>query len=55
MKKLRLNVEELDVAEFKVEDAEPEAKGTVQGQALSYFWSGCLYCPREPATYSCGC
>jgi hypothetical protein len=55
MKKLKLNVEELDVVEFKVEDTERETKGTVHGHGPSYFWSGCLVCPREPDTWSCGC
>jgi len=55
MKKLQLNLEELDVVAFKVDEEARDAKGTVHGHGPTYWYSGCRYCPNEPDTYSCGC
>ncbi|SOD02319.1 hypothetical protein SAMN05216486_1036 [bacterium JGI 053] len=54
MKRLRLNVEELDVAEFRI-DAADEGRGERYGNRPSYWYSGRIVCPREPAIYSCYC
>jgi hypothetical protein len=27
----------------------------VYGNGPSYWYSGCMFCPREPLSYSCGC
>ena len=50
MKKLRLNPEELEVAQFQVEDAMLGGTGTVHGNSVSTQWfsAPCLFCPREP-------
>ena len=56
MKKLQLNVEELDVVQFLVDHSEAEPKGTVQGNAAvstQWYSAPCLYCPNEPATKVC--
>ena len=52
MRKLKLNLEELDVAQFHVEDAGPDGMGTVHGNDVSTQWfsAPCLFCPREPAS-----
>jgi len=52
MKKLKLNLEELDVAQFQVENAGHDGTGTVQGNAVSTQWfsAPCLYCPPLPAS-----
>lgn len=55
MKKLKLDVEELDVAEFQVEAAVAEKKGTVYGNGPTYWYSGCVVCPNIHYTWSCGC
>jgi hypothetical protein len=55
MKKLKLNVEELDVVQFQVGDDKRDAKGTVYGNGPSYWYSGCVVCPNIHYTYSCGC
>ena len=54
MKKLKLNLEELDVLPFHVDAGIGEGKGTVYGNGPTYFYSGCLLCPMQPATVSCG-
>lgn len=41
MQKLKLDVEELDVVEFRVSDEERDEKGTVHGHGPTYFYSGC--------------
>jgi len=56
VKKLRLNVGELRIEQFQVEPAAVREKGTVVGHATTAWYTApCLYCPREPDTYSCGC
>jgi len=55
MKKLKLNVEELDVLQFHVDADVGEDKGTVYGNGPSYFYSGCVVCPNQPATRTCYC
>jgi hypothetical protein len=54
MKKLKLNLEELDVAQFHVEDAVPSGTGTVHGNNVSTQWfsAPCLFCPPEPPSRS---
>ena len=51
MKKLKLNVEELHVVQFRVlPDAEATPRGTVQGQQVSFM--SCVSCPC--ASPACG-
>jgi hypothetical protein len=65
-KKLTLQVEDLDVEQFQVEDAMAAERGTVHGQwestggctmycgALSNAnTEPCRFCPQMPITYSC--
>jgi hypothetical protein len=65
-KKLKLQIEDLDVEQFQVEDTAPMNRGTVHGQWQSTqectMYCGdstnantepCLLCPVMPITYSC--
>jgi hypothetical protein len=58
MKKLRLNVEEVQVVSFTL-DEKQRGRGTVVARADSHGLScaSCfpVYCPREPDTWTCGC
>jgi hypothetical protein len=51
MKKLRLQVEEIDVEQFQVQPAATALRGTVQG--LEDGCSDPFLCPDMPITYSC--
>lgn len=64
MKKLRLNVEEISVEQFQVQQAAAPARGTVRGLeseggtcacgAVSDADSDpCRFCPEMPITYGC--
>jgi len=58
MKKLRLNVEEVQVISFTM-DEKQGAGGTVIARSVTGDFScgSCfpVYCPREPDTWTCGC
>ncbi|HET6764270.1 MAG TPA: hypothetical protein VFH27_11380 [Longimicrobiaceae bacterium] len=60
MKKLRLNVEDVQVVSFTLDPEQP-ADGTVAAHSvtddLSCADGSCfpVRCPREPASWSCGC
>jgi hypothetical protein len=56
MKKLSLDVEELDVVQFVVEGSDGDGKGTVYGNAsTAWYTAPCIFCPNLPATRTCGC
>ena len=58
MKKLRLNVEEVQVVSFTLDEAQ-QSSGTVVARSVTDDFScgSCFprYCPREPDTWTCGC